>query len=127
MQPSKGQRGSDRGYGPEYGVAMPGLRLFRGWQDKDRHDEAIRDAESTFRFPGLGPRGGGSGGGDHRNDRRSQVALSFWGWSLVPANQGLPTCQERRRHDLARPRLLSTDVQFANGPPSQPAVAAMSH
>src|SRR5215510_13229514 len=77
LQPSKGQRGSDRGYGPEYGVAMPNLRLFRGRQDKDRHDEAIRDADSAFRFPSLGPRSAGGGGDDHRNDRRSQVALSF--------------------------------------------------
>src|SRR5262249_11873288 len=77
MQPSQGQRGSDRGYGPEYGVAMPSLRLFRGRQDKDRHDEAIRDAESAFRFPSLGPRSAGGGGGDHRNDRRSEIALCF--------------------------------------------------
>ena len=77
MQPSKGQRGSDRGYGPEYGVAMPCLRLFRGRQNKDRHDEAIRDAESAFRFPSLGPRSAGGGGDDHRNDRRSQVGLSL--------------------------------------------------
>src|SRR5215472_6788900 len=56
---------------------MPCLRLFRGRQDKDRHDEAIRDAESAFRFPSLGPRSAGGGGDDHRNDRRSQVALSF--------------------------------------------------
>src|SRR5215470_5972826 len=77
MQPSKGQRSSDRGHGPEYGVAMPCLRLFRGQQDKDRHDEAIRDAESAFRFPSLGPRSARGGGGDHRNDRRSQVALSL--------------------------------------------------
>ena len=77
MQPSKGQRGSDRGYGPEYGIAMPCLRLFRGRQDEDRHDETIRDAEIAFRFRSLGPRSAGGGGGDHRNDRRSQVALSF--------------------------------------------------
>src|SRR5215469_4679520 len=76
MQPPKGQGGSDRGYGPEYGVTMPCLRLFRGRQDKDRHDEAIRDAEIAFRFPSLGPRSAGGRGGDHRNDRRSQVALS---------------------------------------------------
>jgi hypothetical protein len=37
-------------------VAMPCLRLFRGRQDKDRHDEAIRDAVSSFRFPNLVPR-----------------------------------------------------------------------
>src|SRR5215469_15130639 len=75
MQPSKGQGGSDRGYGPEYGVAMPCLRLFRGWQDKDRHDETIRHAESAFRFPSPGPRSAGGRGDDHRDDRRSQVVI----------------------------------------------------
>src|SRR5215469_8190368 len=72
-----GPKSSDRGYGPEYGVAMPRLRLFRGRQDKDRHDEAVRDAESAFRFPSLGPRSAGGRGDDHRNDRRSPVALSL--------------------------------------------------
>src|SRR5215472_9717938 len=55
MQSSKGQRGSDGGYGPEYGIAMPCLSLFRERKDKDWHDEAIRDAESAFRFSSLGP------------------------------------------------------------------------
>src|SRR5215469_10723198 len=70
-----GPKSSDRGYGPEYGVAMPRLRLFRGRQDKDRHDEAVRDAESAFRFPSPGPRSAGGRGDDHRDDRRSQVVI----------------------------------------------------
>ena len=34
-------------------MALPCLRLFRGRQDKDRHDEAIRDAESASDSPAL--------------------------------------------------------------------------
>jgi hypothetical protein len=76
--------------------AMSHFRLFRGWQDKDRYDETIRDAESAFRFPSLGPRSAGGRGDDHRNDCRSQVALSF-GMVIRAREPGVHRRQHRKR------------------------------